>query len=108
MIYADVRELTVGAVFQFEGQSHDGFTGVTGENDRRLVIVSVQCLVLYVGGAGEQSVDCIEKGLNPLVFISRSHENGGQLPLQCSPADGSEDEIFRNIPLFEDGFRQFV
>ncbi len=107
-INADIRKLSVLAVFQLECQRNDRLFRIAGQNDRLFMLIHVQGDILHFRRGGKQIGHSVKQGLNRFVFISGSHVNRGQLPLQCPSAQGGVKKLGGNFLLLQNRFRQFV
>ncbi len=107
-INADVGQLSVLTVFQLERQRDDRFFRIAGQNDRLFILIHVQSDILHFRRGGKQIGHPVKQGLYRFVFISGSHVNRGQLPLQCPSAQSGVKKLGGNFLLLQNRFRQFV
>ena len=71
-------------------------------------MIKVEGGIFDVRRTGKIAGHRIQQRLHAFVLVGRSHENGGHLPRQRSPADGLNDQCAGDRLLFQDRLRQFI
>ena len=72
------------------------------------LLIEVEGGIFDIRRTGKIAGHRIQKRLNPLVLVGRSHQNGGQFPRQRAAAEGFDNQGIGNRLLLQDGLHQFI
>jgi len=107
LIDPEEGELTIAALIELEGVGNGLCFRIRLQLDRCAVLIEIDGLDRHIGGIGQVAGDGIHHGLNALVLVGRTHEDGRQLEGKHAFSHRLVDELGRRIVL-EGGLHEFV
>ena len=107
LIHADVGELTVLSVVEFECDRDGRLVRDIEELDLRFVIVEVESIIVNLGRVGKIACNAVEYELHAFVHVSRTAEHADELLRERRFTDG-RDDLFFGFFAFEGVFHELI
>ncbi|MPM14589.1 hypothetical protein SDC9_60953 [bioreactor metagenome] len=107
LVDTDVGKLTILTILKLECKDDRGEIVVGREDNFLFILVQIESFVDNIGRVGQVADNGIKQGLDTLVLVCRTHQDGDQLKTDGSLTNRLAQQLLSHIVL-EHGFHQLI